>query len=875
MSRPVSAGRRPPLRPLLRARLRPPSTASHYLRRPRLLELLDETVSAPVTIVVAPAGSGKTSLLSGWVADASMATAWLSLDDGDNDGPQLWSGLTEALETLAPGCGDRTRALLRRGAVNKGVRQLIADLPAEGPSPAVLVIDDEHLVDDDDAVAASLAFFLRQMPSWLHVVMASRREPKLPLDKMRARGELGEVHFRELKFSRDEARELLSRLAPGLPDDTVNAAAERADGWAASLQMAALTARSARAQAGVEAPRLGDDMLVQDYVMHEVLAREPPELVDMLVDISVVERVNASLAGALTARSDVAEQLSRAEARGLFVTRLGPEGWFEIHSLARAALVAELARRSHGQLVERHRRAAKWFEDVGEVALALDHLLLGCDWRAALDLLAAHHAELYDAGREAVIKRGIAAMPDSVAATDLESMIDFALCHLLVNRRRFLELVEQTTWWASRSVPSGNVHARLTMLQSDGATVEGSWCQSAELARLAMREFGDLWRDDRLGRFGWNTIAREVALSERWDDKNDTVREAELALARDSDRRLAFEGTRALGEALAGRPTDALRVAAGVRQAAVVSNRTILRTELDLAEAIAHREMGDRPRAVAELEALAGAPAEATLIHRLLASLELVQARLDAGDVEAAERAFGQAEDLVQGEPVGANARDWFGRAGTVVAVAAGETDAARRWSKRVEDPFWLAASLARVHLMEGNRTDAFATLQTAAPRCVRQEVVLRLLRARAAGNHDQAMTDIGVAVELAAVNGVLQTVASEGPDVIHLVELVAWEAPEAWIARLRRAAVGHSGAAVLGSVHLAEPLTERELEVLRFLPSRLTVREIANELYISQNTLKFHLKVIYRKLGVNSRAGAATRVRSLGQVHLQSQRPI
>ena len=136
-------------------------------------------------------------------------------------------------------------------------------------------------------------------------------------------------------------------------------------------------------------------------------------------------------------------------------------------------------------------------------------------------------------------------------------------------------------------------------------------------------------------------------------------------------------------------------------------------------------------------------------------------------------------------------------------------------------------------------------------------------------------MTDIGVAVELAAANGVLQTVASEGPEVLQLVELVAGEAPEAWIARLRRAAVGHSGAGSLGSVHLAEPLTERELEVLRFLPSRLTVREIANELYISQNTLKFHLKVIYRKLGVNSRGEAAARARSLGQLHLQSHRPV
>ena len=282
-----------------------------------------------MTTVVAPAGSGKTSLLAGWVVDAPVATAWLSLEEGDCDGPQLWSGLVEALEGLVPGCGDRARVPLRRRSLDRAVELLLADLPADGVAPAVLVIDDEHFAEVDEVVATSIGLFLRHLPSWLHVVMASRREPKLPLNRMRAHGALVEVHFNELKFSRDEANELLSRLAPGLSDDRIAAAAERADGWVASLQMAALAARSERAQAGVDAPRLGDNAMVHDYVMNEVLAPEAPELVNMLVDISVVDRVNASLALALSGRADAAELLSLAEVRGLFVARLSSEGWFE------------------------------------------------------------------------------------------------------------------------------------------------------------------------------------------------------------------------------------------------------------------------------------------------------------------------------------------------------------------------------------------------------------------------------------------------------------------------------------------------------------------------------------------------------------------
>jgi LuxR family transcriptional regulator, maltose regulon positive regulatory protein len=849
---------------LLRAKLRPPGLPEHYIRRQRLFELLDDVVGAPLTIVEAPAGAGKSLLLAGWMAESAVATAWLSLDEADHDGTQLWTGVIAALEVLAPGCGrEAVVSLRRRAALTNVVEQLLDQLLARVCEPGVLILDDVHLVDGDEDVATSLGLLLHHLPPWLHVVLLSRRDLFLPVDRLRARGQLGEVRFAELRFSRAEANDLLSRLAPQLSEDQIDDTAERVAGWAAGLQMAALAARSHRAQQLV-APGAERELLVDDYVWHEVLAREDANLVDVLVETSVVDRVNPSLANALTGRTDTRELLERAETRGLFVNRIGVEGWFGVHGLVRTVLLGELARRSPVLLAERHARAARWFEDAGEVPAALEHWLLAQRPREALRLLAAEHSNLYDRGLEGTILRTIAAIPAETATADFGSMLDYAWCLLLVDRRRYLKAVEQATWWADHSTVDEGLRSRLTMLQSSAATMSGDWARGAVLAERAIEEMGETWWRDPLGRFAWNMIAREIALSERWAETCDDVRIAELALSRDPERRLALEGTRALGEVLAGRPVDALRVAAGIRRAAAASNLGVLRAELSLAEAIAHRELGDRSRALSELGDLAETPVETMLYCRIVAILEITQAHIDDGELDAAQSAFEQAQSLIDSESFGPGGQQWFARVGTRLAVATGDIAGATQWAAQVNDPFWTGISTARVHLAAGNLDDAAAALDTAVPRCVRHEVICGLLRARVVADHDLSVKCATDALDLAAANELLQTVASEGPEALELVERGAWRAPEQWLERLRRVSAAGADRPPSGRLNLVEQLTDRERDVLRFLPSRLTVREIADELYVSVNTLKFHLKVIYRKLGVTSRAEAAAKARQL-----------
>ena len=724
-------GKEQRLLPVLPAKLRPRITEGHYIHRARLLELVDDLAAAPLILVVAPAGTGKTSLLSDWAKRTRTLTAWLALDETDSDPAQFWFGVIAALEAVAPGCAGQSQGLLRRrdGAM-MAVARLLFELEAISGPDVVLIIDDLQLVDDDKTIARSLAQFVQHLPAWLHVVLLSRRQSRLPLGRLRARGQLGELSYAELRFSHDEAIELASRLLPSMPADQMEIVADRADGWAACVQFAAIAGRSEQAQRDRGLPGVKAEVQVFDYVFQEVLAGEEPDLVDALMEVSVVHRVSPSQAQALTGRADAVDLLLTAEARGLFVQQVAREGWFELHPLVRDALVSELGRLSPGRLAEQHMRAARWFEAADELALALEHYLLAGQTRAALRVLAASEADSYVTGREKPNRRAIAA--DTAVTADLEALIDFAWCHLLVNRRRFLELVDQAEWWATTYEPDSPLRPRLNLLAATAAVVNCDWGKSGGLARRALAALGDGWWRDPLGRFGWNLVAREVALSESWDETLEDVRQADLALKRDSRGRVAFEATHALGLALAGQAVDALRVTGGVQHAVDVAGMSIPRVETRAAEALARLELGDRARALDELESLTETPAEPTFYVRVLASVVLVETFVDHGSIEAARARFEQLRNLVAAEPVGPGAWTWLARAGTLLALACADVEEARKWARMVNDGFWAGACAARVHLAEGNRSAALEALDDTAPRCVHHEVVQALLRAAA-----------------------------------------------------------------------------------------------------------------------------------------------
>ena len=851
---------------LLRSKLRPPAAPDYFVHRSRLHDLLDEVASHPLTLVIAPAGSGKSQLVASWARSGTIPTAWLSLEEMDDDGPELWYGLIAALEELAPSCGTSARVLLARAApLSDVVRALLTELDTASEAPCALVVDDVHFLVDD-STADSLALFVQHLPSWLHVVLVGRADPRLPLDRLRVSGQLLELRFAQLRLSADETRLVLAQLAPDLTEAELEEAAAHTDGWAAGVQLSALAARSERTELVASPARVGFQLLANDYVWHEVLAGGDPDVVDVMLKISVVDRVNAGLACAVADNPHASELLLRGESQGLFVHRLGSDGWFRVHALVREVLLGELIRQSKHTLC--HERAAQWFENAGETVSALEQWLLAERPREALRLLSARSTELYDGGREDVIVRTVEAIPRHVVTTDASALVDFAVSHMVMSRSNFVDAVREATWHAERS---GDVRllGQISALRAVALTMQGDWTAGSTLARQALVELGESWWRDPAGRFTWNTAARGAALSERWDDTSEVVRDATLAMSRDAERGLSLEGVRSLGEALAGRPIDALRVAAGVRHAA--ARMSILRSELAIAEAIARREIGDRARALDELRAIAEAPPAPRLYCTMAAVLELALAAADEGDGETASHEFDRARSMLAEENGGPDLYDWVARAGATVALLRGRVDEAEQWAAVITDSFWAPVSRARVDLAIGNGAQASERLSEAVPRCVRHVVVKRLLQARCASTTDESLQHVTHAVELASSNGLLQTVASNGSELMELIERAAWRVSGEWLDRLRIAVAQGRIPAQAMAKGFGEPLTERERDVLRLLPSRLTLTEIAKELYVSVNTLKFHLRIIYRKLGVSGRDEAAAVARSLTKVRPRS----
>jgi LuxR family transcriptional regulator, maltose regulon positive regulatory protein len=856
---------------VLAAKLRPAASPDRLVARARLFSVLDGATRTPVCLVVAPAGSGKTSLVASWIRAAGVRSAWLSLDETDRDPARMWRSVIVALDQVLPGAGAGSAALLDRpGDPVAAVDALLSELHAvDGSGPVVLVLDDAHHVADVPGVASSLALFLQHLPAWLHVVIASRVAPLIPVTRMRARGQLFEVSYEQLRFSPGEARELLVATAPGLAPKLVEQATVRADGWAASLRLSALAALSAprRDRPVGAAPGADEQTLVEDYLWHDVFAGEDPEVLGVLLETSVVERINPGLGEQLTGRTDVATVLASAEERGLFVSRLGSTGWYQVHSLIRAALRTELDRRSPGRLAHQHERAAVWFETNGQVTLALEHWLRADRPRDALRLLAQSSAGLYDGGRERTTMRVIARIPPTTAATGLDALVEYAWCHILVDHQRFLDLVDRATQMlADTAKVPPELRGRVRMLESIAAMTRGDWADSAARSKEAVELLGRRAPTDLLGQFGWNMIARDIALSERWRESSAEVRQVRSALSLDLPRTTAFQGTQALGEALAGQPTAALRRIRTLRYSVDVDRRTILRMELAVAQAIAHRETGDREGAVRLLQPLVEEPVGPAAYARLLALAELTELRLDEGDLDAAGETFDRARLWVNDTTPGRGSADRLSRTGTLLEVRRGRPDDAATWAGRVDDTFWGPVSRTWVELARGEHAMAEKALTDAVPRCPRHQVVRRLLRYRLAPDAPGGPADLMAAAQTASSYGLVQTVADEGGVVLDGLNQMAWQMPGDWLQRVSRAAPVEPFGSVPNLLdQLPDPLTDRELQVLLLLPTSLTMHEIAARLSISRNTLKTHLKSVYRKLDCGSRQQAAEIVRTWG----------
>ena len=897
---------------LLGSKVAAPDLPAGLVLRPRLFELLSAGADGQVTLLGAPAGYGKTGLVRSWAETARLPgpVGWLSLEPDDNDPARFWTYLVAALERRGP---------LPGGAIPR---------PADGPgeidlapllnglegieAPAVLVLDDFHEIVDP-AVLRGVEFLLRHAPPALRLVIAARADPRLPLHKLRTSGKLTEIRCAELAFTVEEAAELLGAEGLALAEDDVATLHGHTEGWVAGLRLAALGLRDHPDPRRFVAEFAGDDRSVADYLTGEVLARQPDTVRAMLLRTSILDRFDGALADALTGRNDGERALAELERSNAFLVPLEPRhSWYRYHQLFAELLRVELRHQAPEQVPELHRRAAVWHAANGLPADAARHALAAGDWQLATTIVLEHWHELV-LGDPSILRDLLRLLPPELAEGDPELALMAAADRVGAGlsgdqrvaeaRRRRLPLLvaalRLSESWRAGDLDAVAV-AALEMLALLGTgtaaampatAASGATSVSGATAVPAPAATG---HDEAARVFALVALAVAERHTGDLDAAEASLREGLTVAGRAALERQVVECTArlALLEADRGRLRAAERVAL---QAVELAERRGWAAEVEaaaahLALAVADGLRGDLTASCFQLDLAAaawgagGAASAAGRAPAVVAELATVRAWLlqaggdPAGGLAALEAAR---EELSAWRPVPYLERP-LAVAEAELLLAAGETAAARAALDRADGPDRplpaAAVARARLELAEGEPKSAIATLapwlngSVAMPslRLLLEAWLLDALAASALDDRERAFRSTERALTLAEREG--YRLALRSPDA-GMRELLAGQlgrhtTHRRLVAELldAREAAPESAGHGRGTreERLVEPLSDRERVVLRYLTSALSNVEIAAELYVSVNTVKTHIKSIYRKLDTTGRRDAVRRAREL-----------
>ncbi len=855
------------------------------------------TAESKLTLVSAPPGFGKTTLVADWLASVGPETgaAWLSVDAADNEPASFWTYVVGALQTAAPNVGEAAMSALRlpRPDIVVALHSLLNDLAALSRD-LVLVLDDFHLIDTG-AVHERMAFVLDRLPARVHLVIVTRSDPALPLARLRARGELLEIRATDLRFSQDEAVAYLNgTMGLRLTGDDIAALEARTEGWIAALQLAALSMQGRADPAAFIAAFAGDDRYVVDYLADEVLARQPAEVRHFLLETSILERMTGPLCDAVTGRNDGRAMLETLERGNLFLVALDDQRrWYRYHRLFAEVLRARLLDEEAEAVPALHRRASDWFDRDGGRPEAIRHALAGDDATRAAELIEIAIPEMRQARAEVTIRRWLEALP--AAQLEARPVLAAALAGALMQTGEFAR-VGTLLDAADRSIePHGNATMRiaddaerrrlpgtLAMLRAGHARITGDLSGTIAIASRALEVAAP---DDHLSRGGAAALLG-LAL---WETGN-----LDAAYRSFADGMASLETAGHISDVVGGQVTLAdLRVAQGRLGAALhVYERGLematrhggppLRGGADMHVGIAEvlRERNDLARAAEHLDAsrelgddngLPKNPYRARLVEARIRQAE--------GDLAAALQLLDEAERVFFADfspvitPLQAlRARLWVTRGGLSEAwdwarIAAIAADDDGGYVGQFEH-----STLARL-LVADHRVDEALALTERLVRTAETSgwagaaldaSVVQAIAHQVAGNERDALELLARSFALAEPEGYVRIFVEEGPAMAALLEQAKKRGLAPAYVSLLQAAFASSR--LTRRQGLIEPLSERELDVLRLLATDLTGPEIAHHLVVSLNTVRSHTKAIFAKLGVNSRR---TAVRRAGELDL------
>jgi LuxR family maltose regulon positive regulatory protein len=905
--------------PILTTKLYIPPTRPELVSRPRLIERLNEGRHRKLILISAPAGFGKTTLVSEWIADCKrpepeIRVAWLSLDEGDNDLVYFLSYLTAALQTIVPTLGEDVVKALHSPQPpphESILTSLLNDL-ATIPDDFALVLDDYHLIDTQ-SIDRALTFLLDHLPPQMHLVVTTREDPQLPLARLRARSQLTELRAADLRFTPAEAAEFLNQvMGLDLSSEEVAALEARTEGWIAGLQLAALSIQGREDTSGFIKAFAGDNHYIVDYLVEEVLQCQPDSVRSFLLQTSVLGRLSGPLCDAVTRREESGTLLETLERGNLFVVPLDDKRrWFRYHHLFADVLRAHLLEEQPDQVPVLHRRASEWYEQNDSPDDAVCHAFAAEDFERAAGLIELAWPSMDESFQTLTWLGWAKALPEeliqnrpvlsaSYAWALMESGdLEAAGVHIQ-NAERWLDAVADGSEHSEsplaemvvvdeaqfRSLPAVIASARTYHSQALGDVPHAISYGQRALDLLPEEEY--LQRGNIAALLGvayWGTGDLEKAYR--------TLAEGMENMRTAGNLPFALRGAYILADIrlAQGRLREAISTYERCLRLATEEGEQTLRGTADLylrLSALYHEQ--NNPSAAAELirkaEELGGQDASPHWPYTLC----IAQARLKKaqGDLDGALDLLDEAErqyiptPVPDVHPVAAlKARVW---------ASQGRLDEALDWARErglsvKDDLSYLREfehiTLARV-LIAQYRSDG-------AERAIREALGLleRLLEAAEAGGRNgsaleillsqalayEAQGDIPTALvpleralTLAEPEGYVRLFVGEGPPMVRLLVEAAGRGVMAdYAGRLLSVFDGESQIASPSSQPLIEPLSDRELEVLHLVAQGLSNREIAEQLYLALSTVKGHNRVIYGKLGVQRRTEAVVRARELG----------
>jgi len=914
--------------PILATKLYIPPPRAKIVLRPRLIERLNEGLSSgrKLTLISAAAGFGKTTLVSEWIASpwhrppgqvCERPTAWLSLDEGDNDPTRFLTYLIDALQTIAPNIGAGVLGVLQspQPPPAESILTTLINEITTIPDSFIFVLDDYHIIDSKP-VDNALAFLLEHLPPQMHLVITTREDPDLPLARLRARGQLTELRAADLRFTPSEAAEFLNQaMSLQLSAEDIAALEARTEGWITGLQLAALALQgslSMQGHASRDTSRFiqsfnGSHRFVLDYLVEEVLQRQPEHIRSFLLQTAILERLSGPLCDAVTGQKDGKETLETLERGNLFIVPLDDQRqWYRYHHLFTEVLLAHALEEQPDQIPLLHKRASAWYEQNNLPTEAIRHALAARDFERAAGLIEKTYPAMDASFQHAAWLGCVRKLPDEIVRA--RPVLSVYYARALSDNGEYeaskfwLQEAEQRLEGAAEGMVVADeaqfrtLPAMIALARSYHTQVQGDIEATVKYAELALELSPE--EDHDLHIHAMATVTVGMAYWSRGDlDGAQRALSVWINYCQKVGNIIFAIATGAyLAEIIVaqGRLREAERTyKQSIQLASTHDQVRHVTANLYLGLGLLYHEQGDQQSAAQHLHK-SGELGEQALIDWPY-RWRLAQARLKEaeGDLETSLDLLEEARRLYirstvpDFHPIDALKARVYLRQGRLSEALAW----ARERGLSVDDDLsylgeFEYVTLARVLIAQyqndplaGSVHQAIALLERLLQAAeaggrmssVIEILILQSLAHEAQGNISQALAPLERALTLAEPEGYVRIFVDEGEPMAEL--LIRMNASresgtlcvKEYIHKLL-AAFGakeiHPSSFILQP--LIEPLSERELEVLRLLGTELSGPEIARELIVSLNTLRTHTKNIFDKLGVNNRRAAVRRAEEL-----------